>query len=60
MIDFMHAQTPIDPAKPVLVPGDPEVQARKERSRDGIPIAAGLIEDIRKICERSGATFLLG
>jgi LDH2 family malate/lactate/ureidoglycolate dehydrogenase len=60
MIDFLHAQTPINPDVPVLVPGDPEIHAREERSKNGVPLAAALVEDIRKICERSGAKFLLG
>jgi len=59
MIDFLHAQPPINPEEPVLVPGDPELQSRKQRSKEGVPLSAALVENIRGICERSGAQFLL-
>lgn len=59
MIDFLHGQPPINPEEPVLVPGDPEVQSRKERAGNGIPLSAALVEKIRGICKRSGAPFLL-
>jgi LDH2 family malate/lactate/ureidoglycolate dehydrogenase len=59
MIDLLHAAPPIDPALPVLVPGDPEVQARECRLKEGIPMPSALIEKIRGICQRSGAAFLL-
>jgi LDH2 family malate/lactate/ureidoglycolate dehydrogenase len=59
MIDVLHATPPIDPAKPVLVPGDPEVAARAKRLRDGIPMPDSLLEKIKAICERSQVKFIL-
>jgi LDH2 family malate/lactate/ureidoglycolate dehydrogenase len=59
MIDLMHAAPPIDPALPVLVAGDPELQARERRLREGIPVPPALLEKIRGICQRGGAAFLL-
>ncbi len=59
MIDFLHAQPAINPEEPVLVPGDPEVQSREQRSKSGIPLSATLVEKIHSICERCGAPFLL-
>jgi len=32
---------PIDPAKPITLPGDPERRCKAERTRTGIPIPAG-------------------
>jgi LDH2 family malate/lactate/ureidoglycolate dehydrogenase len=59
MIDFLHAQPPINPEEPVLVPGDPELQSRVQRSKEGILLSAALVEKIRGVCERCGAPFLL-
>jgi LDH2 family malate/lactate/ureidoglycolate dehydrogenase len=60
VIDVLHASEPVDPAKPVLVPGDPEAATKKKRLREGIPIPATLAKKIHAICERSGVPFLLG
>jgi LDH2 family malate/lactate/ureidoglycolate dehydrogenase len=59
MIDYLHAQPPVDPAEPVLVPGDPELLSRQQRSKEGIPLSDALLQQIRAICERCGAHFLL-
>jgi LDH2 family malate/lactate/ureidoglycolate dehydrogenase len=60
MIDYLHAQPPVDPQEPVLVPGDPELLSRQQRCKEGIPLSAALVEKTREICERCGAPFLLG
>jgi LDH2 family malate/lactate/ureidoglycolate dehydrogenase len=59
VIDVLHATAPIDPAEPVLVPGDPEAAARERRLREGIPLPATLLEKLRGVCERSGVAFIL-
>jgi LDH2 family malate/lactate/ureidoglycolate dehydrogenase len=59
VIDVLHATPPIDPAKPVLVPGDPERRAREKRLREGIPMPDSLLKKIRDICERSHVGFIL-
>jgi LDH2 family malate/lactate/ureidoglycolate dehydrogenase len=43
----------------VLVPGDPEAEAREHRLREGIPLPHSLLDRLRGICERSGAAFVL-
>ena len=58
-IDVMHAVPPADPARPVLVAGDPEAATREIRQRDGIPMPQTLIEKLRDVCESCGAAFLL-
>jgi len=60
VIDVLHATPPIDPAQPVLVPGDPEAASRKRRLQDGIPIPDSLHRKIRKVCEASGVPCILG
>jgi LDH2 family malate/lactate/ureidoglycolate dehydrogenase len=59
VIDVLHGTAPIDPAAPVLVPGDPEAAARERRQREGIPLPGSLLEKLRAICERSGVPFIL-
>jgi LDH2 family malate/lactate/ureidoglycolate dehydrogenase len=59
VIDVLHATPPVDPAKPVLVPGDPEAASRVKRLQEGIPLPESLLVKIRAICERSGVPFLL-
>jgi LDH2 family malate/lactate/ureidoglycolate dehydrogenase len=57
-IDVLHAVPPVDPAKPVLVAGDPEAMEREKRLRDGIPIPPALADKIREICQRADIPFL--
>jgi LDH2 family malate/lactate/ureidoglycolate dehydrogenase len=59
VIDELHATPAIDPARPVLVPGDPEAASRKQRLQEGIPIPDALAEKIKAVCARSGVPFLL-
>jgi LDH2 family malate/lactate/ureidoglycolate dehydrogenase len=59
VIDLLHATPAVDPALPVLVPGDPEAQARERRLREGIPLPESLREKLRGVCARSGVAFLL-
>jgi LDH2 family malate/lactate/ureidoglycolate dehydrogenase len=59
MIDYLHAVPAIDPAEPVLVAGDPELQARERRLKEGVPITPVLADKIRGICQRCGVPFLL-
>jgi LDH2 family malate/lactate/ureidoglycolate dehydrogenase len=60
VIDVLHDARPSRADEPVLVAGEPEARARRERTRDGIPVPASLAAKIRAICERAGAPFLLG
>jgi len=59
LIDTLRSTTPIDPALPVLVAGDPEAASREQRSRDGVPVPEKLHAQLRGVCERAGASFLL-
>jgi LDH2 family malate/lactate/ureidoglycolate dehydrogenase len=58
-IDVLHATPPVDPARPVLVAGDPEMVARERRLREGIPVPPALDRHIRAICERAEVEYLL-
>ena len=58
-IDLLHATPPADPDRPVLVAGDPQAQARKCRTEEGIPLPDRLVELLRGVCSRAGVTFAL-
>ncbi len=38
-VDFVLSSNPADPAKPVMVPGDPERATEAERRANGIPLS---------------------
>jgi len=59
VIDVLHATPPLDPARPVLVAGDPERVAREKRLREGIPMPDALLKKIKDVCERSRVKFIL-
>jgi len=59
VIDVMHGTPPLDPAQPVLVPGDPEANTRAQRLREGIPIPDSLMKKIRQVCENSAVPCIL-
>jgi LDH2 family malate/lactate/ureidoglycolate dehydrogenase len=59
VIDLLHQTPCADPDQPVLVAGDPEAEARHERLRDGIPIPPKLGVQLRDICARCGAGYIL-
>lgn len=49
LIHSLHATEPLDPAQPVMVPGEPEAKARQARSQAGIPLEPNVVEDIRTL-----------
>jgi LDH2 family malate/lactate/ureidoglycolate dehydrogenase len=55
----LRATTPIDPAQPVMVAGDPQWNYAATRMRDGIPVGAGLLSQIRQVAQASAAPWLL-
>jgi len=46
--------TPIDPAQKVLIPGDPEREAERERMQTGIPIVEPVVLDLQEVGARFG------
>ncbi|MBR0663508.1 Ldh family oxidoreductase [Roseomonas hellenica] len=58
-IAALRATKPVDPAKPVLIPGDPEDQERVRRQREGIPIPDSLAEHVRNVARGCNVPFLL-
>ena len=60
MIDMLHATPPVDPARPVLVAGDPEYATFAERSESGVPLPETLLGELREVVGRCNAPWLLG
>ncbi len=50
---------PVDPAQPVMVAGDPQWKLAETRLRDGIPVGAGLMAQVRQIAQAAAAPWLL-
>ncbi len=59
MLDYLRGLQPVDPAEPVLVPGDPERTAEAARTAAGIPLPVKLADQIRAIAADCGAEDLL-
>lgn len=57
--DSLRATRPVDPARPVMVAGDPERSTAERRLVSGIPVGAGLADKIRTIAEAASVPFLL-
>jgi len=59
MAALLRATLPADPERPILMPGDPEEAERARRMREGIPVPAALDRQVRDICARCGADYVL-
>jgi len=59
IIDHLHTTPALDPAQPVLVPGDPEAQAHAERLAHGIPLPDALLAQLAAVTTRANIPFLL-
>jgi LDH2 family malate/lactate/ureidoglycolate dehydrogenase len=59
LCDSLRATRPIDPARPVQVAGDPERATAERRMREGIPVGAGLLAQVRAVAEGCGAEWVL-
>src|SRR5580700_2083154 len=55
----LRATTPVDPAQPVMVAGDPQWNNAEKRMREGIPVGPGLLNQVRQIAQASAAPWLL-
>jgi uncharacterized oxidoreductase len=53
-LDWVAGSRPIDPATPVMLPGEPEARSRDKRLRDGLPLPADIWEDPRRTATALG------
>ncbi len=56
LIDAQKILPTADGFDEVLVPGEPEYRVRAQRSKTGIPLPQGTVDNIRPIAERFGVT----
>jgi LDH2 family malate/lactate/ureidoglycolate dehydrogenase len=59
LLDGLRASAPADASRPVLVAGDPEYAAERERGRLGVPVSRVVIEDLRGLARAAGVPFNL-
>jgi LDH2 family malate/lactate/ureidoglycolate dehydrogenase len=57
--DTLRATAPADPARPVLVAGDPERRTATLRRQTGIPVGPNLLAKVRDIALASGASWIM-
>ena len=55
----LRATTPVDPAQPVMVAGDPQWNNAAKRMREGIPVGPGHLNQVRQIAQACAAPWLL-
>jgi len=55
----LRATTPIDPARPVMVAGDPERATAARRMAGGVPVGLGLLAQVRQIAQGCAAEWLM-
>ncbi len=55
-IDFVKSSEPIDPARPIRIPGERSKAEKEKREREGIPLSQGAYEAIAKLSEKLGVT----
>jgi LDH2 family malate/lactate/ureidoglycolate dehydrogenase len=55
----LRATTPVDPARPVMVAGDPQWKYAETRMAEGIPVGPGLMGQVRQIAQAAAAPWLL-
>ena len=55
----LRGTAPVDPERPVLLPGDVERKVADQRRADGIPLGDALVEQLKRISTEAGAKFVL-
>jgi L-2-hydroxycarboxylate dehydrogenase (NAD+) len=54
---FRSAKT-VEGQEKVLIPGDPEREAEKERMENGIPLLSAVVKDLQELGDRFGVSFI--
>lgn len=52
-----RSANPVDGQKKVLIPGDPEREMETERSKNGIPLSASVIDELNELAVKFNARF---
>lgn len=56
-IEVFRATKPAPGQEAVLIPGDPEHEAEKIRTRDGVPVIDAVVKDLESISRETGVAF---
>ena len=60
LIEAQKSLTKADGVEEILVPGEPEYRNQQERSKNGIPLPAGTIDNLRAVAKRFGVKMPAG
>lgn len=55
----LRGTPPVDPRRPILMPGDVEEALAARRATEGVPLTRALTDQLRKISDAAGADFIL-
>ncbi len=58
MVREIHEAEPSDPARPPLVPGDPERLTAEKRTKSGVPLGEAVIADLNGLAKELGVATL--
>ncbi|MDP9047184.1 MAG: Ldh family oxidoreductase, partial [Bacteroidota bacterium] len=53
-IDRFKSASTVDPNKKVVIPGEPELQARADREKNGIPLVDAVVADLNELAVKLG------
>ena len=54
LITLAHGTEPVDPSRPVLVPGEPEQLTSTARREAGVPLSDGVVEELATLSDALG------
>jgi LDH2 family malate/lactate/ureidoglycolate dehydrogenase len=57
-VNRFKSAKPIDSNQPVIIPGEPELAAEIERTKNGIPLVNAVIEDLNLLADKFGIKHL--
>ena len=58
LIREVHAEPPVDSARPPLAPGEPERLTTEKRRKTGVPLGDGVLADLNKLAQELGIAAL--
>lgn len=58
MLDTLRGSAPVDGADRVLVPGDPEADARRDREANGVPLSPRVLAELDELADSLGVARL--
>jgi LDH2 family malate/lactate/ureidoglycolate dehydrogenase len=56
-IEVFRSTKPAPGHDAVLIPGDPEAEAEKIRTKEGVPLIRAVVRDLEEIAKKTGIPF---